>query len=133
MSKKIFVNLPVENLTRSKEFFGELGFEFDTRFCDDTAACMVISDNIFCMLLTKPKFQGFSPNPICDANQQTEVLIAITAANRDEVDLLVSKAIKAGGKTYSNPQDHGFMYSHGFQDLDGHVWEVFYMDMQTAE
>ena len=89
---------------------------------------MIVSDNIFVMLLTHPKFAGFTPKPICDATQATEVLVALDCNSRDEVDEMVRKAVAAGGSTYNAPQDHGFMYAHGFQDLDGHIWEVFYMD-----
>jgi uncharacterized protein len=125
---KIFVNLPVKDLPRSKEFFTKLGFNFNAQFTDDTGACMVVSEHAYVMLLTYTKFKAFAPNAIADANKSTEVLVAVSCENRARVDELVAKAVAAGGRTYNKPQDYGFMYGHGFQDLDGHVWEVFYMD-----
>jgi uncharacterized protein len=128
MVKQIFVNLPVKNLQSSIEFFTKLGFTFNAQFTDDTSTCMVMSDTIYAMLLNHEKFQGFSPNPISDATKQTEVLIALSLESREAVSDMIAKAVAAGGKTYKDPQDMGFMYQHGFQDLDGHIWEVFYMD-----
>jgi uncharacterized protein len=125
---KIFVNLPVKDLPRSKEFFTKLGFTFNAQFTDDTGTCMVVSEHAYVMLLTYAKFKAFAPNAIADANKSTEVLVALSCENRGRVDELVAKAVAAGGRTYNKPQDYGFMYGHGFQDLDGHVWEVFYMD-----
>ncbi len=133
MPQMIFVNLPVKDLTASREFFDKLGFSFNPQFSDETAACMVISETIFAMLLTHKRFSEFTPNPICDAKQQTEVLIALSRENREAVDEIVSKAVAAGGNTYNKPQDHGFMYAHGFQDLDGHIWEVVYMDPSAIQ
>ena len=97
-------------------------------FTDETAACMVVSDNIFVMLLTNPKFKSFTPKEICDATKSTQVLVCLTAEGRQKVDALVRKAIAAGGKAHQEPQHHGFMYGHGFQDLDGHIWELVYME-----
>jgi uncharacterized protein len=131
MSTKLFVNLPVKDLDKSMEFFAKLGYSFNPQFTDKTAACMILSDDQFVMLLTHEKFQGFSPNKICDATKNTEVLLALSLEHRENVDEIVRKAVAAGGNTYNEPQDHGFMYSHGFQDLDGHVWEVFYMDQSA--
>lgn len=128
MSKKVFVNLPVSDLQRSMQFYQALGHAINEKWTDETAACVVISEEIHVMLLTHPRFQEFIPNEICDAKQQTEVLVALSCESRDEVDDLVQKAVAAGGNTYNEPQDHGFMYGHGFQDPDGHIWEVFYMD-----
>jgi predicted lactoylglutathione lyase len=125
---KIFINLPVKDLPKAKEFFGKLGFDFNAQFTDDTGACMVVSEHAYVMLLIHPKFKGFAPNTIADAHKSTEVLVALSCENRGEVDELVAKAVAAGGRTYNKPQDYGFMYGHGFQDLDGHVWELFYMD-----
>lgn len=127
MTPQIFVNLPVRALDKSVAFFTGLGFSFDARFCDDTAACMVVSDSIFVMLLTHEKFQGFTPKPICDARESTEVLLCLSLDSRDKVDTLVRLAVAGGGSTYNQPQDHGFMYAHGFQDIDGHIWELVYM------
>jgi hypothetical protein len=127
MARKIFVNLPVKDLDNSVEFFTGLGFKFNPQFTDETATCMIISDDIFAMLLTHEKFRSFSPNPISDATRQTEVLVALSCDSREEVDELVRKAVAGGGKTFSEPQDYGFMYSHSFQDLDGHIWELLHM------
>lgn len=127
MARKIFVNLPVGDLQASIAFFTKVGFTFDPKFTDATATCMIVSEDIFAMLLTREKFQTFTPKAITDAKKSTEVLISLTCESREEVDDLVRKAVAAGGSTYNEPQDHGFMYAHGFQDLDGHIWEVFYM------
>lgn len=128
MATQIFVNLPVSNLPASIEFFRKLGFIFNLQFTDDTAACMVVSEKIYVMLLTHEKFQLFTPNPISDANKATEVLICLSQPSRAAVDALVRKAIAAGGNTYNQPQEHCNMYGHGFQDLDGHIWELMFMD-----
>lgn len=128
MSRQIFVNLPVKDLNKSIAFFKKLGYSFNKQFTDKSAACMIISEDIFAMLLTHKKFSMFTPKKICDAKKNTEVLIALSCKNRKEVDKMVKQAVAGGGKTYNKPQDHGFMYAHGFQDLDGHIWEVFYMD-----
>lgn len=128
MSKMIFVNLPVRDLDASIAFFTRLGFEFNPAFTDETATCMIVNEQACVMLLTQEKFSTFSPNPICDASAQTEVLIALSCESRDEVEAMVRDAVAAGGQTYSEPQDHGFMVQHGFQDLDGHIWELVYMD-----
>ncbi len=128
MATKIFVNLPVKDLDKSMAFFKSLGYSFNPQFTDSTAACMVISEDIYAMLLTHPKFKAFSPNPISDATKSTEVLIALSFESREQVGGIVKKAVAAGGKTYSEPKDYGFMVQHGFQDLDGHIWEVFWMD-----
>jgi uncharacterized protein len=127
-NKKIFVNLPVKDLPKAKEFFGKLGFNFNAQFSDDTGACMVLSEHAYVMFLTHPKFKAFAPNAIADATKNTEVLVALSCESRGQVDELISKAVTAGGRTYNKPQDYGFMYGHGFQDLDGHVWELFWMD-----
>lgn len=133
MSTKIFVNLPVKNLDASKAFFGALGYTFHPQFTDHTAACMIISDDIFAMLLTEEKFREFTPKAISDAKQSTEVLIALSCESREQVHDLVRKAVAAGGKTYSEPKDYGFMVQHGFEDLDGHIWEVMWMDPGRVE
>jgi hypothetical protein len=133
MATQIFVNLPVGNLPASIAFFTELGFSFNPRFTDDTAACMVVSDSIYVMLLTHDKFKMFTPNPIVDAKKSTEVLLCLSQPDRASVDALVRKAIAAGGNTYNQPQDYGSMYGHGFQDLDGHIWELMYMDEKAVQ
>jgi uncharacterized protein len=128
MSRKLFVNLPVKDLNKSIAFFTALGFTFNPQFTDETATCMIISEENYAMLLTHEKFASFSPNPISDAKKSTEVIIAMDCGSRDEVTAMTKKAIDAGGTRYSEPKDHGFMLQDGFQDLDGHIWEVFYMD-----
>ena len=128
MATRIFVNLPVRKLSKSVAFFRKLGFTFNPRFTDETAACMIVSEDIFVMLLTEEKFRTFTPNEICDAKKSTEVLVCLTRESRDAVDKMVRKAVAAGGSTFRDPQDYGFMYEHGFQDLDGHIWELICMD-----
>lgn len=132
MVKQIFVNLPVADLKASIAFFTRLGFSFNADFTDDTATCMIVGENIFAMLLTRERFAGFAPHPPADARAATEVLLALQLDSRAAVDAMVKEAVAAGGNTYSAAQDHGFMYQHGFQDLDGHVWEVFQMNPQGA-
>ena len=132
MSRKIFVNLPIKNMERSQAFFKSLGFSFNPQFTNEQGACMVVSDDIFVMLLVEPFFQTFTKKPIADATKTTEVLVCLSAESRAEVDSLVKKALAAGGTSPNPPQDHGFMYGHGFTDLDGHVWELAYMDPNAA-
>lgn len=128
MATKIFVNLPVKDLKKSIEFFTQLGFTFNPQFTDETATCMIVSEENFVMLLTEEKFKAFTPKPVCDATKSTEVLLALSLESRAKVDEIVRNAVAAGGTTYKEPQDHGFMYAHGFQDLDGHIWEPFFME-----
>jgi predicted lactoylglutathione lyase len=128
MATKIFVNLPVADLPKSIEFFTRLGYSFNQQFTDETATCMIVAEDIYVMLLTHEKFRTFTPNPISDARKSTEVLICLSCDSRAQVDDTVRTAVAAGGNTYNEPQDHGFMYAHGFQDLDGHIWEVMWMD-----
>jgi uncharacterized protein len=132
MPKKIFVNLPVSDLDKSMEFFKTLGFTFNQQFTDETAACMVISDDIYAMLLTRKRFKDFTPKDIADATKTTEVLNALSMDSREEVDTFVDKALKAGATKTREPMDHGFMYERSFNDLDGHIWEIFYMDMSAV-
>lgn len=127
-SRKIFVNLAVKDLSRSQEFFRSLGFQFEPKFTDANAACMVISDQAFVMLLVEPFFKTFTKRQICDTGTQSEGLFALECGSRAEVDELVNKAKAAGGKDAMAPQDHGFMYGRSFYDLDGHHWEVLWMD-----
>jgi uncharacterized protein len=128
MATQIFVNLPVKDLNKSVEFFTKLGYEFNSQFTDENATCMIVSENIFVMLLVEKFFKTFTPKEICDTAKSAEVLVALSFESRAEVDAMVAKAIAAGGTTYNEPQDHGFMYQHGFQDLDGHIWEIFFME-----
>jgi predicted lactoylglutathione lyase len=132
MLRQIFVNLPVENLARSQAFFEALGLSFNPQFTNDKGACLQIAENICAMLLVKPFFQGFTKKPVADATQSTEVLIALSCDSRAEVEALVAKAVAAGASTPIAAVDHGFMFQHGFADLDGHQWEVFWMDMAAA-
>jgi len=133
MAKKIFVNLPIESLNRSVEFFSQLGFTFNKQFTDENATCMVISEDIYAMLLVKPFFKGFINKEIADTSKVTAAIIALSADGRAEVDALADKALKAGAKATKPPQDHGFMYLRSFEDLDGHQWEVFWMDPKHVQ
>jgi predicted lactoylglutathione lyase len=128
MSTQIFVNLPVKNLNRSVEFFTKLGYTFNPQFTDEKATCMVVSDTIFVMLLVEEFFQTFTKKPIADSTKSTEVIIALSANSRQEVDELVNKALAAGGTTPNEKMDQEFMYGWGYQDLEGHLWEVMYME-----
>ena len=132
MTRKIFVNLPIKNMERAKAFFSALGFSFNPQFTNEQGACIVVAEDIFVMLLVEPFFQTFTKKAISDANKSTEVLVCLSCESRAEVDALVKKALAAGGTTPNAPQDHGFMYGHGFEDLDGHIWELMYMDMAAA-
>ena len=133
MDTMIFVNLPVRDLQKSKEFFSKLGFSYNTQFTGEKAACMVIGKDIFVMLVANEYFQTFTPKRISDATQTSEVLLGLSAESRGKVDEMVRKAVAAGGSTYKDPDDHGMMYSHGFQDLDGHIWEVIWMDPKASQ
>lgn len=128
MISKIFINLPVQDLQKSIEFFTALGFTFNPQFTDDTGTCMIISDTMFAMLLTHEKFQTFTNKDIADAEQTTEVLLALEVESREKVDEIITKAVEAGGSIYRQPEDHGWMYERSFADLDGHQWEIFFMD-----
>jgi len=132
MARKIFVNLPIRDMERSKAFFTALGFSFNPQFTNDQGACMVIGEDIYAMLLVTPFFQTFTRKPVADARESTEVLLALSCDSRGEVDELVRKALAAGGSAPNPPQDHGFMYQHGFEDPDGHVWELVWMDPAAA-
>ena len=127
-SRKIFVNLAVKDLSRSVEFFTQLGFSFDPRFTDEQATCMIVSDEAFVMLLVESRFKDFTKKDLCDPATYTEAILAVSAESREQVDELVHKALAAGGQPANEPMDHGFMYGSSFQDLDGHLWEVIWMD-----
>lgn len=127
-TRKLFTNLPVRDLNRSKAFFTQLGFEFNPQFTNEQGACMVISDHAFVMLLVESFFQTFTTKGICDTGKQTEAINALSCASRAEVDAIYQKAIAAGGKPAMPAQDHGFMYNVSFYDLDGHHWEFLWMD-----
>ena len=124
----IFVNLPVRDLEASKKFFAALGYSFNPQFTDENAACMVISDAIFVMLLVEPFFQTFTTKPLSDARKQAEVITCLSSESRAAVDELVDKALAAGATEPMPARDYGFMYQRGFQDLDGHLWEIAHMD-----
>lgn len=124
--KQIFVNLPVASLPRAMEFFGALGFRFDPMYTNDDGACLVLGDNIYAMLLARPFFEGFMSKQICDSSAACEVINALAVESREEVDALVRRGLDAGGSASGEPRDDGFMYQHGFQDPDGHLWEVFH-------
>jgi predicted lactoylglutathione lyase len=133
MARQIFVNLPIKNMERSQAFFRALGFGFNPQFTNEQGACMVINDGAsYAMLLVEPFFQSFTKKPISDAKKSTEVLVCLSCESRAEVDALVKKALAAGGTAPNAPQDHGFMYGHGFEDLDGHVWELVWMDPKAT-
>ncbi|MBC2778597.1 VOC family protein [Parasphingopyxis marina] len=133
MAKMIFVNLPVTDLDRSISFYEAIGAEKNPQFSDETAACMVLSETIYVMLLTHPKYEGFTDKPIADAHGSSGVLLALSGDSREEVDATVARATGGGGKADPGPvQDHGFMYGRSFEDPDGHHWEIFWMDMDAA-
>ena len=128
MNKQIFVNLPVKDLDKSKAFFNALGYTFNPQFTNESGACMVIADgSIYAMLLTEPFFKTFVDKPPVQAKDAPEVLACLSCHSREEVDALVAKALAAGGRAPRPPQDHGFMYGHAFEDLDGHIWELVWM------
>ena len=127
MHKQIYVNLAVNDLPRSRAFFESLGLSFNPQFSNDQGACLVLGENIYAMLLTKDFFKTFTAKPIGDASKSTEMLLCLSCESRAEVDGLVAKAVAAGGTAPRAPQDHGFMYGHGFEDLDGHIWELMHM------
>ncbi|MDR6986892.1 putative lactoylglutathione lyase [Paenarthrobacter nitroguajacolicus] len=133
MTTSIFVNLPVSDLEASKEFYTALGYSINPNFTDETAACVVVSDTIYAMLLTHDKFSEFTKQPIADTKNSTAAIVAISADSRDDVDALATKALDAGGSQTYEPMDMGFMYSRAFRDLDGHHWEVVWMDEAAAQ
>lgn len=124
----IFVNLAVKDLKRSMDFFTKVGYTFNPQFTDENAACMIISDTIFTMLLVEPFFKTFTDREITDTSTHLEVMNAFSCESREEVDAIVARAVAAGATTPRPPQDMGFMYGHSFLDLDGHLWDYFYMD-----
>ena len=132
MARKIFVNLPVKDLDRSVGFFTRLGYTFNPQFTDDNATCMILGDNLFAMLLTEKFFKSFNDKEITDTRKANEVLTCMACSSRQQVDDLVAKARAGGARVPRQAQDHGFMYAHGFEDLDGHVWELVWMDPAAA-
>lgn len=132
MSTQIYVNLPVKNLDKSVEFFTRLGFAFNPQFSGEKAACMVVSEHIYVMLLRESFFQTFTPKFISDTSKSTEVVLCLSRDSREEVNEMVRLAVAAGAKTPCKPMDHGFMYQSGFEDLDGHLWEIMFMMPTTV-
>jgi predicted lactoylglutathione lyase len=128
MNRSIFINLPVKDLEKSKAFWSKLGFTYNAQFTDEKAACMVISDLGFVMLLSEPFFETFTKRPISDTSKGTEALFALSCGSKEEVDRMVKTAIENGGAAAMDKQDHGFMYGWSFYDPDGHHWEVLWMD-----
>jgi predicted lactoylglutathione lyase len=133
MSRLLFLNLPVADLAASRAFFAQLGFDFNEKFCDEGAACMVVSEQAYVMLLQRERFAEFVTKPVADANEQTALTACVSAADREEVDSLAAAAEAAGAGTAKAPQDYGFMYQRSFHDLDGHLWEVAWMDPVAVE
>jgi uncharacterized protein len=131
--RKLFVNLSVRDLERSKAFFAQLGFAFDPKFTDENAACMIVSDEAFVMLLRESFFSTFTQRAICDTSRSTEGLFCLSCESREEVNRMVETAVAGGGKHAMPAQDHGFMYGWSFYDLDGHHWEVMWMDPAAAQ
>lgn len=133
-STHIFVNLHVKNVKNSMEFFTGLGFEFNMQFTDEEkAACLVIGDNMFAMLLTEEYFKSFTKKEVVDTDKYAQLTVALSAESRDKVDEIVNSAVSLGGKLYTDPVDHGFMYQWSFQDPDGHIWEIAHMNMNALE
>jgi uncharacterized protein len=128
MARMMFVNLPVQDLTKSVDFFTRLGFEFNQQFTDENATCMVVSEQACVMLLVRPFFATFTTKDVGDATAETAAIVALSAESRDEVDSLVDTALEGGGRAIKEPQDQGYLYGRSFYDLDGHAWEVMWMD-----
>ncbi len=133
MSTKIFVNLPVKDLDKSKAFFAKLGYTFNPQFTDPTAACMVVSDDIYAMLLTEAKFKEFTTKKVADATKTTEVLVCLSMDTKDKVNNVVDTAIAAGATEAREAMDYGFMFGRSFNDLDGHIWEIVWMDPKHVQ
>jgi predicted lactoylglutathione lyase len=133
VATKIFVNLPVKDLNKTIEFFTKLGFTFNPQFTDENATCMIVGEDIFVMLLVEKFFKIFTKKEICDTTKDTEVIIALSAESREKVDQMINKVIEAGGREYREAQDHGWMYGRSFQDINGHLWEIIYMDESAVK
>jgi len=130
---KIFVNLPVDDLPRSMDFFQALGYSFNMQFTDDKGACLVLGEDIYVMLITKPFYKSFITNDVADSKKVSEAIISLSVDSREAVEDLVDKALAAGGTPSKEPNDMGFMYNRSFLDPDGHHWEVFYMDPENVK
>ncbi len=129
----IYVNLAVADLDRSRRFYAALGFSFDERFSDHTAAAMILSDKAGIMLLTREKFQSFTPRAIADTATTCQTLLALQLDSREAVDAMVATALSHGGESVREVQDLDFMYHHAFADPDGHIFEPFFMDMAAIQ
>ena len=133
MSRQVFINLPVADLSKSVAFFKALGFAPNPQMSDDKGACFVVSDTIYVMLATHARFRDFTPKAVCDTSKAVEVLLNLSCESREEVDALVAKAIAAGGSTYDKPEDFGFMYTHSFVDPDGHGWGLLHLSAMPEQ
>ena len=133
MKTKIFVNIPVKELNKSVDFFTKLGFNFNPQFTDENATCMIVGEDIFVMLLVEKFFNSFTKKEICDTSKSTESILALSVESREKVDQMIDKAVDAGGSEPREKQDHGWMYGRSFEDIDGHLWEVFFMEESTIK
>jgi predicted lactoylglutathione lyase len=133
MTRQIFVNLPVKDLNETVDFFTKLGFAFNPQFTDENATCMIVNNDIFVMLLVEKFFKTFTKKELCDTTKDTEVIVALSTESREKVDQMINKVIEAGGKEHRKPQDHGWMYGRSFEDINGHLWEVIYMDKNALK
>ena len=133
MTTQIFVNLPVKDLNETVDFFTKLGFAFNPQFTDENATCMIVSNDIFVMLLVEKFFKTFTKKELCDTTKDTEVIVALSTETREKVDQMINKVIEAGGKEHRKPQDHGWMYGRSFEDINGHLWEVIFMDKNALK
>jgi uncharacterized protein len=133
MATKIFVNLPVKDLNKSVEFFTQLGYRFNAQFTDENATCMIVSEDIYVMLLVEPFFKGFTNKDIVDTAKANEVIVCLSCDSREAVDAILDKAVAAGAATPTPPQDHGYMYGRDFVDLDGHFWSYMWMDPSAIQ
>jgi predicted lactoylglutathione lyase len=133
MTSQIFVNLPVKDLNETVDFFTKLGFAFNPQFTDENATCMIVNNDIFVMLLVEKFFKTFTKKELCDTTKDTEVIVALSTESREKVDQMINKVIEAGGKEHRKPQDHGWMYGRSFEDINGHLWEVIYMDKNALK
>ena len=133
MTTQIFVNLPVKDLNETVDFFTKLGFAFNPQFTDENVTCMIVNNDIFVMLLVEKFFKTFTKKEICDTTKDTEVIVALSTESREKVDQMINRVIEAGGKEHRKPQDHEWMYGRSFEDINGHLWEVIYMDKNALK
>jgi predicted lactoylglutathione lyase len=133
MASQIFLNLPVKNLDNSVAFFTKLGYTFNPQFTDANATCMIVNEHIYVMLLVKPFFKSFITKKIADATKTAQMIVGLSFESKDEVNDMVNKAIEAGATESRDPIDHVFMYNRAFNDLDGHIWEMFWMDASAVQ